>query len=151
MKESDEQLDEILYNLAFGDDLIAREKEIFSRLGKQYSSGELVVKEGDVSDQLFLVVSGSLKIVKDIGTEDEKAIALLTDGEMFGEMSYFDNLPRSASVVAATDSEVLVLDREQFDMIFQLHPKWTTKIIQSLSNRIYLAYLDLRNSAEILY
>lgn len=149
--KSDSQLEEMLYDFAFSQDYASREQELFSRLGRKYRAGEVVVREGDSSSQLYLIISGSLKIVKGMGTPEEKAIAALMEGEILGEMSYFDNMPRSASVIAVVDSELLVLDHEHFDMIFQLHPKWTLVIVQTLANRIYLAYLDLINRTFMRY
>lgn len=145
----DEDVQEMLYQLAF-DEVSPREKLIFDQLGKHYKAGEIIVKEGDNSSQLFLIVKGSVKIVKNYQKEDEKAIAILSDDQIFGEMSYFDDMPRSASVVAAVDTDLLVLDKEHFDMLFQIHPKWTTNTIKALAQRIYLAYVDIKIGTDML-
>lgn len=146
-----ENVEEALYKLAFGDQYTPREKEIFDELGRHYKSGDVLVKEADGDNKLFLIVKGSVKVVKNYGAEDEKGIAVLTEGEIFGEMTYFDNMPRSASVVAAGDADLLVLGKEHFDMLFQIHPKWTNKIMKALAQRIYLAYVDIKvNASEMM-
>lgn len=144
-----EDVEEMLYQLAF-EEVSPREKLIFEQLGRRYKAGEMIVKEGDSSSQLFLIVKGSVKIVKNYQQRDEKAIAILSDDQIFGEMSYFDDMPRSASVVAAVDTDILVLDKEHFDMLFQIHPKWTTNTIKALAQRIYLAYVDIKIGTDIL-
>lgn len=65
-----------------------------------YKPDDLIFREGDASEAAYLIVSGSVRIVKGYGTDKPKEIAVVGAGEYVGEMGAIDNVPRSASAVA---------------------------------------------------
>jgi CRP-like cAMP-binding protein len=65
-----------------------------------YRPDDLIFREGDASEAAYLIVSGSVRIVKGYGTDKPKEIAVVGAGEYVGEMGAIDNVPRSASAVA---------------------------------------------------
>ena len=65
-----------------------------------YKPDDLIFREGDASEAAYLIVSGSVRIVKGYGTGKPKEIAVVGAGEYVGEMGAIDNVPRSASAVA---------------------------------------------------
>ena len=72
--------------------------------------GEAVIREGEEGQDMFIVVAGSLKVVKARGGE-EQDLAVLEPGDSFGEIALLDSGPRSASVVAITASTLLRFER----------------------------------------
>ena len=79
-----------------------------------FDTGEVIMKEGDVGDSMYIIVSGSV----DIDTKSRGHIATIGAGEVVGEMAVLDAEPRSASVVAAADSVLLMIEgRELFDIM----------------------------------
>jgi len=84
---------------------------------------------------LFIVLKGTVRITAS-RPQGEVELARLGPGEILGEMSHFDDEPRSATAQALGPLDLLVFDRENFGLIFQLHPKWTMKIVVGLSLRI---------------
>ena len=84
---------------------------------KSYKVGDTVIKQGDDGAELFVVFSGTLKCSKAL--EDGKEIFLkqYQKGEVFGELSLMYNAPRSATIVAETESVLLSLDRDTFNFI----------------------------------
>ena len=82
---------------------------------KQLPAGEIVFREGEPGDRMYIVLDGQVMISKQIPGVGEEALAFLTRGDYFGEMALIDNLPRSAdakahaggAVVLAISSDVL--------------------------------------------
>ncbi len=76
---------------------------------KEYPPGSVITQEGDKGDSFFIVVSGEMEVrkVTDRSTGKYKAITRIGEKEIFGEMSVFDQTPRSADVVALTDVTLL--------------------------------------------
>jgi CRP-like cAMP-binding protein len=66
-------------------------------------------------------------------------------GELIGEMSFLDNLPRSASVKASVDSEVLVIPKKKFVATMDNQPRWFKSLIQTLSSRLREADARIAN------
>jgi predicted acylesterase/phospholipase RssA len=85
-------------------------------------SGEVVVRAGDPSDDLILVVSGRLRVVLEQADGSETVIAELGRGETVGELGLITGDPRSATVVAIRDAILARLTRESFDALCAKHP-----------------------------
>lgn len=96
---------------------------------------EIVFKMGDPADAMYIVRKGSLKVFFTKGTE-EVELAILKDGSIVGEMAFFDNKPRSASVRATTVTEVNVITRADFEKLVLQVPKWVVSMMQSLVTRL---------------
>jgi len=74
-------------------------------------AGGLLVRAGDRSSDLYIITGGEYMVFDDSKGEDF-VLALLHRGDIFGEMSFLDDEPRSASVKAVTDSEAMMMDRQ---------------------------------------
>jgi hypothetical protein len=98
-----------------------------------YLPDEAVVVEGEVGDKLFIVYRGAVGVRK---AGDGADLAQLGSGQVFGEMSLFDNEPRSATVVAREDTEVLSLDRDQFHSLVHQRPQIVMEMCKVLVGRL---------------
>lgn len=87
-----------------------------------YPEGEVVVKEGDPGDSLFVVVQGEVGVTTRGPDGKEVELARLGEGEFFGEVSLLSGKPRTATITALRETEVMELGREDFDAITQSHP-----------------------------
>ncbi|MFK7872708.1 MAG: cyclic nucleotide-binding domain-containing protein [Oligoflexales bacterium] len=98
-------------------------------------TSQMVFKEGDPSNGMFLVRSGELEVYLE---KDGKTIVLasVVAGGMIGEMALFDQNPRSASVRATTTSEVTHISNEDFSKLMKQIPKWFTSLMGTLSTRL---------------
>ncbi|MBP7653471.1 cyclic nucleotide-binding domain-containing protein [Candidatus Dependentiae bacterium] len=134
----DTEVQNCLYNLAFNTDIVEIDENIIAKFGKTFKKNDIMIHENDVSNDFFIIHKGEAEILK-----NEKVIAKIRSGEIVGEMSYFDKMPRTATVRALTEVSVIVLRPENFNILYQLHPEWSIKIIKSMSNRIFKAYNDL--------
>ena len=65
-----------------------------------YKKGDLIVREGDRDGRLFIIISGEVGVVKDLGGGSEKLLRVFTSYNYFGEMALIDDYVRTASVAA---------------------------------------------------
>jgi CRP-like cAMP-binding protein len=104
-------------------------------LGKQYTDGEVIVRQGDVGEQMFVVQEGEVQVIRE-ADDRELELAVLTTGDVFGEMALFDREVRSATVRAKGDARVLTVDRRLFMRNVHEDPSLAFRILQRLSQRI---------------
>jgi CRP/FNR family transcriptional regulator, cyclic AMP receptor protein len=84
---------------------------------------QVLAREGTADNRLYVVVEGSLAVVKQAGTSDEAPLHTLGPGDFAHELGFLDGAERYASLVAATDSRVLVLEREKLESLIDTHPR----------------------------
>jgi CRP-like cAMP-binding protein len=112
-----------------------------NRLGRilvprQYESGELILKEGDEAVGFFILSSGKVRVVKDLGGGKEQVLATLTPGEFFGETALLDGYPRTATVQAVDKTECLALTRWDFMSELKGSPTMAVEIVRVLARRL---------------
>jgi len=98
-----------------------------------YDEGAYVVYEGELGQELFIIVEGEVDVV--IGGQK---VGKFGPGESFGEMSIIDSQPRSASIVATTDLILLKIEKDDFYEILKQRDEVAIGIIHVLSERIRL-------------
>lgn len=86
-------------------------------------SGDVVVREGEPSDDLLLVVLGRLRVVRSSAAGERTTVAEVGRGETVGEIGLITGEPRSATVYAIRDSILARLTRERFDLLCRRHPR----------------------------
>jgi hypothetical protein len=89
--------------------------------------GQAAVKQGDPGDALFVVAKGTLRV-----TRDGTALKQVSRGAVFGEVALLDGAPRSATVEAVSDSEVLRIPRAEFEALLDERPELARGIIRTL-------------------
>lgn len=99
------------------------------------SAGAVVFAEDDEGDAMYMVASGHLRVVSDVAAE-KVIFAHLGPGEFFGEMALITGGPRSAGVIATTDSSLWRLRRPDFDAIVGRHPEISVQISRVLGERV---------------
>jgi CRP/FNR family transcriptional regulator, cyclic AMP receptor protein len=94
--------------------------------------GQILLREGDTGDEMFLVRSGSLVISKGVTGRVEQVLARVGPGDFFGEMALFDRSPRSATIQADSDTMLLVLDRAGLSKLTEVSPRAAAAFFESL-------------------
>jgi rhodanese-related sulfurtransferase len=119
---------EIYKNLTLGD--VAR---------RRYKPGDLIFREGDdPKGEAYVVHDGAVEIRREIdGTE--RVLGRLAEGDLFGEMALFRKSPRSASAVATSDVELLILQNERLDWLIRNRPQLTIEVLKRLSEWVVLS------------
>lgn len=110
--------------------------------GRQYAPGDVIVREGDQGDELFVIFRGRVKVEKG-GVE----VAQLKAGGHFGEMGLVDHAPRSATVVAVESTNVIAFGR---DTLLKLMRKESLLAVKLLWSFVQVLGERLRNTNEAL-
>jgi len=117
-----------------GKDLDDPAAEFISSYMKAYTlqPGEVICQQGDDSSYLCIISRGRVNIIKTDTEGIEKIVATVGPGHPLGELSLFDTEPRSASAVAGTPVEMLVLEQFSFELICENNPRVWAKLIKPL-------------------
>ena len=100
-------------------------------------AGALLVREGDPGDRAYLILSGEMVVIRGMGTPEEVVLHPLGPGQSVGEMFLLNpGQPRSASVRAVTDCELLVLTPADFDALLSLSPTMAYELAREMSQRL---------------
>lgn len=104
-------------------------------LGKIYRDTEVIVKQGDQGDCMFVIQEGLVEVVKEMDS-GEVVLALRGSGEFFGEMAIFEREVRSATVRALGEARVLTIDKKNLLRRIHEDPSMALHLVQSMSARI---------------
>lgn len=119
-------------------------------MGEQVTKepGEVLIREGDPGDALYVIVEGEFEIVKLSGSS-EVVIAHRGAGEVIGEMSLLDNEPRSATVRALTPGRLFKIDQGSFDKLLEWSPAAARAILKTVTLRLRNTEGMLRQSEKM--
>lgn len=115
------------------DDLTALAKAVVPR---QCAAGQMIIHQGDAGTSMFILVDGNVNI--HLPGEQSRRISLkdIAAGEYFGELSLFDDKPRSASAVATTNATLLELDRTTLSQYLAARPNAAMVLLSTLAGRL---------------
>lgn len=105
-------------------------------VARKYDPGNFIFLEESDGEQCFFVVKGSVKVTRLSKDGREVILAMLDEGEFFGEMSLLDGKSRSANVIALEKTEVLTLNRKDFLIVLQEYPKIAIQLLKELASRL---------------
>jgi CRP/FNR family cyclic AMP-dependent transcriptional regulator len=94
-------------------------------------AGEIIFKEGDEAEQLFVIRSGKIRI--QLGN---RTLAELSANSIFGEMALIDDAPRSATAIAVTDVELVPIAEKQFLFLVSQTPFFALNLMRVLAGRL---------------
>ena len=109
--------------------------------------GQVLFREGDAGDEMFVVQQGSIIISKVVTGRVEQVLSRESAGSFFGEMSLFDHSPRSATVQAESDVELLVLDRDNLTLLIEVNPRAAAAFFHAL---VHVFIERLRASGKLI-
>jgi CRP/FNR family cyclic AMP-dependent transcriptional regulator len=104
-------------------------------LGRVYRDGEVIVREGEIGNCMYVIQQGKVEVVQDAGGNDVR-LAVLAAGDFFGEMAIFERRPRSATVRAQGEARVLTIDKRTLLRRFQKDPSLALRMVETMSHRI---------------
>ena len=101
---------------------------------RAFKQGEIIFREGDPATDLYVIKSGRVDIAS-----GNRLLATLGDNGIFGEMALIDKAPRSATVTAATDVELVPVNEKQFLFLVSQTPFFALKVMRVLAGRLRVA------------
>jgi CRP-like cAMP-binding protein len=104
-------------------------------LGKLYADGEVVVRQGEVGNCMYVIQGGQVEVLLRKGDNDV-CVAVLSEGDFFGEMALFDQEVRSATVRARGEVRLLTLEKKTFLRRIHEDPSLAFRIMEKMSHRI---------------
>ena len=112
-------------------------KELRSKMTKRsYKKNNIILMEDEFGDTFFVISSGSVKITRISEDGREVILAMLGEGDFFGEMSLLDGESRSANAVATEESDVLILKRSDFIEFLERYPKIAISLLREMATRL---------------
>lgn len=103
---------------------------------RQFGAGEILVRQGDQGDTLYIIRSGVVDVIGHTSDGNSRLLNKLSAADYFGEASLMTGEPRTADIRAATDVEVIEMDREGLRRLFKEHPEAATQISQIVAERM---------------
>lgn len=103
---------------------------------KVFEKGDVIIKEGMMESCMYDIVIGMVGIYGAYGTPDANLIAVLKDGQCFGEMEMLSIRARSATAVAMEKTEVIVIDKKTFGDYCRNKPEKVLAIMEQLSDKL---------------
>jgi CRP-like cAMP-binding protein/Fe-S-cluster-containing hydrogenase component 2 len=94
-----------------------------------------IFDEGDVGDAFYLIRTGFVKILKERPSAKDLVLAYLREGQYFGEIALLNEDPRSASVMTLTETEVIQITKNDFNMLLESHPGMRMQLMEVISRR----------------
>lgn len=141
---------EFLHQLSIFSGLAEDQLERLVKMGQQVvlQPGDVLIREGDPGDSLYVVLEGEFEVTKQSGS-GEVVIAHRGAGEVMGEMSLLDNEPRSATVRALTACRLLKIDQESFHKLLEGSPSAARAILKTVTSRLRNTEAMLRQSEKM--
>lgn len=104
-------------------------------LGKDFQDGEIIVRQGDVGDSMFVIQEGQVEVLKETDGEQTR-LRIAKEGEFMGEMAIFERENRSATLRAIGEVRILTIDKKNFLRRVHEDPSLAFRIAQTMSSRI---------------
>lgn len=108
---------------------------IMARLGKEYKKGEIIFRQGDTGDCMFVVQKGEVEALAEAGGRQLR-LRTMGPNEFFGEMALFEKEIRTATIRVTRPARVLTIDKKNFLSGIHEDPSLAFRIVQTMSHRI---------------
>lgn len=103
---------------------------------KNYLKNDVILMEDEVGTALFVIVTGKVKVARTSGDGREVILTILSESDFFGEMAILDGQTRSATVVAIEDTELFLIQRNDFINLLKEYPEVAISLLQELTKRL---------------
>ncbi|MBI5729817.1 MAG: Crp/Fnr family transcriptional regulator [Ignavibacteriales bacterium] len=103
---------------------------------KIYKKNDVVLMEEEAGTALFVIVKGKVKVARSSNDGREVILTILSESDFFGEMAILDGLTRSATVTAIEDSELFLIQRNDFLNLIREFPEISISLLQELTKRL---------------
>lgn len=108
---------------------------LFARFGREYPPGEVLFREGESGDVMFVIQSGAVRITKNVSGE-EKLLAVLGPGEFLGELAILNGKPRVATATVAETTRCLLVEAKTLESMVARNTEIALRLIKKLAKRL---------------
>jgi CRP-like cAMP-binding protein len=108
---------------------------LFSRFGREFTTGDVLFREGDPGDHMYVIQTGAVRITKNIAGTD-RVIAILGAGEFLGELAILNDKPRVATATVVSDARCLVIEAKTLESMVTRSGEIAMRLIKRLAKRI---------------
>ncbi len=124
----------LLRELAFFSDLSDNELAIVAKIikKKDFKLGDTIFKESEDGASIYIIKKGEVKACKIAPDGELFTLTIMKDGDIFGEMSFLDGRPRSATVVAVSDIETYMIEKSEFETLVDGNPRIIYKLLKNI-------------------
>lgn len=119
---------------------------------RDLKQGDVLVREGASDDHLYIVMGGSLGVIKAAGTDNEITLNVMRPGDVVGELSFLDGATRYASLVAMGETRVLGLSRGELEAMLDRDPhlvyrimRAIVRVVHDIQRRLSMQTVELTN------
>ncbi|MDF2557892.1 MAG: cAMP-binding protein [Bacillales bacterium] len=103
---------------------------------RRFQKGQVLIREGDKSDALYFIHYGNIKLSKITIEGKEQILNLVSHGDFFGELHVLHNAACNFSAYALEDTEVCMILRKDFEMVIQMYPNISIKLLHAMTERL---------------
>ena len=123
----------------------AKECEILSGIFKlkKLSADEILIREGEKDDSLYIIMDGDIIATRDAGGDDHVILNHLKSGAVAGAMGFIDGSSHSATLRANKDSHVLTLHRDVLEGMIDAHPQLVYKVMKMIVRSVHQTLLGM--------
>lgn len=111
----------------------------------ELGDGEYIFREGDLGTEMYIIQTGEVEILKRQSDGKNRPLAILAQGDFFGEMSILEDLPRTASAKARGACKLVQIDGATFDQMLRKTPEIAVRMMRKLSRRLRETDVKLRD------
>jgi CRP/FNR family cyclic AMP-dependent transcriptional regulator len=108
---------------------------LFSRFGREARAGEVLFREGESGEEMFVIQSGSVRVTKCVAGH-ERPLATLGRGEFIGEMAILNEKPRTATATVVEDAKLLVIGAKTLEMMIANNAEIALRLVKKLARRL---------------
>lgn len=111
---------------------------------KSYKKNDVILMEEESGTALFVIVTGKVKVARSSSDGREVILSILSDSDFFGEMAILDGLTRSATVTSIEETELFLLQRNDFMNLLHEHPEISVSLLYEMTKRLRAADMKIK-------
>lgn len=125
----------VLKNIPLFKTLDSKELEVMAKIVKEetYPSEEIIFSENMQGNRLYIIKKGTVKVSKTLREGERQNLNILKENEFFGECSFIDSKPHTATAETIKNTELFVIEKADFDKLEQTNPMCGYKVIRTLT------------------
>lgn len=111
---------------------------------KMFAKNSVILMEEELGSALFVIITGKVKVARSSTDGREVILTILSESDFFGEMAILDGLTRSATVSAIEDTELFMIQRNDFITLLKTYPEISIALMQELTKRLRDADMKIK-------